>query len=96
MIGQARFLHVGFNWIGNPKVTELEGVFNSAIDWIRYAPNCWILRTTTDPDIWLARVKPYMTENDQVFICELNTSSIEKYSGWLSPWMWPRIQNPKK
>jgi hypothetical protein len=96
MTGPARFLHVGFNTANAlSKATELEGVFDAALDWIRYAPNCWILRTTTDSDTWAARLKPHLGENDMIFICELDMSNRDKYSGWLQEWMWPRLQSPK-
>jgi hypothetical protein len=95
MSGPFRFLHIGFYWSGPPKTSELEPIFDQATDWIRYAQNCWIIRTTTDPDTWLARLKPLMAEKDRVFICEMNTSSTNNYSGWLDKWMWERIQTPK-
>lgn len=91
----ARFLHVGFSWSGPPKIDKLEPIFNVAIDWIRYAPNCWILRTTSDADTWFARLKPHMADGDQVFIAELDLSDSSKYSGWLDKWMWPRLESPK-
>jgi hypothetical protein len=86
-----RTLHVGFAWSGPAKIAELEQVFNKAIDWIRYAPNCWVIRTTSDADDWYERLRQYMTNKDQILIVQLDVSSEDNYSGWLEGWMWPRI-----
>ena len=49
-----------FGWKGPVKMKELEPVFNKALDWMRYAPNCWILWTTTPAEDWVGRLKPYL------------------------------------
>jgi hypothetical protein len=88
-----RTLHVGISWSGAPKISELEPVFNNAIDWIRYAPNCWVIRTTEDADQWYERIRHYMTVSDKLLIVQLDLGSQDKYSGWLEEWMWPRVLN---
>jgi hypothetical protein len=90
---RARFIHVTFTWSGLPKAVELEEpVFNIAIDWIRYLPNCWILYTTTGADWWYERIRHYMTKADRVFICELN---LQDKAGWLDKWVWTWLNKPR-
>lgn len=86
------FLHIGFNWVGAPKIDELESVFNLAVDWVRYAPDCWIVWTSSSPQKWYARLKPHLEPGDNVFICELR---IENRSGWLPKWVWKWINKDR-
>lgn len=89
MSDRARFLRVGFTWAGVPKTKELEELFSTALDWARYAPNCWVLWTTTDPKTWLKYIKPHLGESDFVFIAELNLAETsENYFGWNKEWFW--------
>lgn len=44
-MAEGRYLHFGFKFKGPPKIKELEPLFNLASDWLRYAPNCWIVWT---------------------------------------------------
>jgi hypothetical protein len=97
MAGRGRFLHVGFIWGGVPKTQELVPVFDNALDWIRYAPNCWILWTTSEPGAWLTRIRPHLTEKDSVTILELNLAIIsENYTGWASKTLWDWIDKYRK
>jgi hypothetical protein len=83
---KGRFLHIGFMWSSVlPKTKELEPVFGKALDWLRYAPNCWIVWTTSLPEVWYQRLKPHLGTSDQVFICQIDAT---QRSGWLSKWIW--------
>ncbi len=86
------FLHIGFAFRGRPKVGELEPVFGKAIDWVRYAPNCWIVYTTSSPRLWMARLRPFLSAGDQVFIVRLD---LETRSGWLPKWVWEWLKTPR-
>ena len=81
-----RFLHVAFN-SKDPRIDQWTPVFDKATDWLRYAPNCWIIYTGRDPEIWFDRVKPLLREGEHVLICELKLSNRR---GWLpkSAWEW--------
>jgi hypothetical protein len=76
---------VSFVWAGLPKTDALVPVFDLAIDWMRYAPNCWIIYTNTDATGWYNRLVPHMTKKDRLFICELN---MQNKQGWMDQWMW--------
>jgi hypothetical protein len=89
----AKFLHVGFTWKGTPKAKELEPVFAQALDWLRYAPNCWIVWTTTDAQGWYERLAPHMTTNDRLLVCELNLANTKQ--GWQEKWLWDWLNKPR-
>jgi hypothetical protein len=87
------FLHVGINFKGGPQKTEeLKPLFDTALDWIRYAPNCWILWTTSDPETWYKYLKRELHEKDTFFICEIN---IKNRQGWLPKMVWEWIRQDR-
>jgi hypothetical protein len=86
--GRARFLHIGFAYSSPVLPSTLEPVFGQAIDWMRYAVNCWIVYTTSDPEIWYKRllmVLPEPKENHSIFICEID---LKERSGQFPENLW--------
>ena len=81
-----KFLHVAFN-TKNPRISDWELVFDNASDWLRYAPNCWILYTNRTPQQWFNLIQPSLQQDERVLICELN---ITRKQGWLpkDTWSW--------
>ena len=73
-------------------VEAIKPVFDTALDWVRYAPNCWILWTTTDIDGWYRRIKPHLGASDQVLTCEVNLANRQ---GWVKPVIWNWITRPR-
>jgi hypothetical protein len=80
-----KFLHVAFNWSGAPKMKELEPTFNEFADWMRYAPNCWIVWTGLTPTEVHNELVNSITVGDRLFICEINLSDRQ---GWMDKWAW--------
>ena len=89
---KGQFLHVGFKWVGPPKTAELKPVFSKAVDWVRYAPNCWILYTTSSARVWKERVKPHLGDEDSVLIVKLDPS---ERNGLLPRWVWDWFKKPR-
>ena len=83
----AQYVHISFNFSGPTKIDELLPAFNNALDWVRYAPNCWIVWTTSSAEKWYDRLKPHLSDNDHMFIAPLN---LREYAGWLpkATWDW--------
>ena len=86
-----KFIHIGFN-ANEPRFEIWEDVFDKATDWLRYAPNCWILCTGQSPKKWLNHIKPHLKEGERVFVCELNISNRQ---GWLSKSTWEWIRKTR-
>ena len=83
-----RYFHVGFNFEGrDPPAKKIQEAFDKALDWVKYAPNCYILYTMKDEDIWYRRLREIVHEDDTIFVVELK---IENRNGWLpkSVWAW--------
>ena len=87
-----KLLHISFLWGGVPKVSELEPIFNQASDWLRYAPNCWIVWTALDVNTWSSRLLPQVTVNDRLFICEIKPPA---FQGWMEVWVWNWLNKPR-
>lgn len=84
----SQFLHIAFNWrstLPTPTKTWEEKVFANALDWMRYAPNCWIVYTSSDTNKWMERIKPYLKNEDYVFISKIELANKQ---GWLPKWCW--------
>jgi len=87
-----QFLHIGFKWENPTDSKKLKEILDKAIDWIKYAPDCWILWTSSDPDKWWARLKPLLKEKDYVFICKLD---INVRQGLLPEYVWEWINKDR-
>lgn len=88
-----KFLHIGINFnSGKFKTNELVVIFDNALDWFRYAPNCWIIWTNSDPEIWVQRLKIGLDDTDTFFICEINMNN---RNGWLPQPLWEWIYKPR-
>jgi hypothetical protein len=84
-----KFLHVTIIPADDRQIVdELSPVFDNAIDWLRYAPGCWIVLTNTDPDGWFARLKPHLKDRDAFFICEI---TLTNRRGMLTKKIWEWI-----
>ena len=87
-----KFLHVGISFDGPAKIAELEPIFDKANDWLRYAANCWILRTSNPPQVWSERIRKVLGEKDTFLICEIDLSNRQ---GWLYPKTWEWINRKR-
>ncbi|MGC2411464.1 MAG: hypothetical protein WA459_02060 [Stellaceae bacterium] len=81
-----RFLHISFSfWDGDNRVSQLKPIFKKALDWCRYAPNCWIVYTSSSAERWYERLRPFISDEDCLFIVEIN---LDERQGWLSRSTW--------
>jgi hypothetical protein len=88
-----QFLHIAFKFADrNPRIEQLKSQFDKAIDWYRYAPNCWIVWTSSTPEKWYERLKPYVRDDDYMLIVGLN---IEERQGWMGEDFWEWIEKKR-
>ena len=83
-----RFVHIGFCFAAQePPVAELEKIFNTALDWVRYDIHGWILYTNAELDTWRDRIhnSPAIKEQDAFFLCEFGGG---EYSGYQRKIVW--------
>jgi hypothetical protein len=91
----SRFLHISFTFNeGLPKVQELEPMFNAiAPDWMRYAPNCWIVWTARPASDFFYCLKPLIGPSDSMLIVALDMSD---RNGWEPKWVWDWIDRKRQ
>ena len=82
-------LHVTL--VSNPEATEeeIKAKMDLAIDWFKYADNCWLLWTVRDIAAWKERLSPLFRPNGKVLICKINASECD---GFIAKdcWKWLR------
>ena len=89
-----KFYHIGFNFKGkDSQITALVEVFNDADDWVRYAPNCWLIWDDKTPRYWFKRVQRMVGEEPSIFICEVDLAN---RSGWLPKTVWEWINRERE
>lgn len=74
-----------------PGVTaqQIQDQMDLSLDWFKYADQCWIVHTTSDPEKWLTRLKPLVEPGGHVFICKLDASIRQ---GWMAKSFWEWLQ----
>lgn len=86
-------MHVGFNFEDRAAPSKgIQKVLDKALDWVRYAPNCYIVYTSSDVEHWYARLREVIDEADNIFVVELN---IENRQGWLPKSVWEWIKKSR-
>jgi hypothetical protein len=90
-MAKKKFLHVTVSGEFDAKKLE-EAVFDKALDWVRYAPNCWILWTSRDPDDWFIMLRHNIQRMQSFFVVEIN---LENRRGWLPKWIWEWINKKR-
>ena len=64
-----------------------------AVDWFRYAPNCWIVYTSSNAQKWYDRLKPLIElHGGNVFIAKLDLTDRQ---GWISKELWDWLRKPR-
>lgn len=82
----SKFMLITLNFEGRDAPTEqLKTALDKALDWVTYAPNCFIVYTSSDVDRWFQRLRKVVHENDSILIMEV---VLENRAGWLPKDVW--------
>ncbi len=78
-----------------PEVAEndISKKLDLAIDWYKYGENCWIVKSTSEPDKWQTRLKPLVDPAGTLFICKLDAT---KRQGWMPKKFWDWLRENAK
>lgn len=81
----ATFLHIFLK--PKPGITDeaIKAKMNLAVDWYKYADNCWVVKTTSDVAKWQTRLKPLVEPSGTLLILTVDP---EKRQGWLAKGFW--------
>src|SRR5260370_2457285 len=78
-----KYLHVGLNIKSAPakQLKNLEKLFSEVGDWLRYAPNCWIVYTDKTPAALRERLRKLLADEDEFLVFEVKW---ENFAGFAS------------
>lgn len=80
-----RFLHITITYNGGAP-REFGSVFDYlAPDWLRYAPNCYIIWTARPASDFLYALKPLVAPSDLILIVKIDMTD---RNGWQPQWVW--------
>lgn len=85
----AQFLHVYIKPQDGKSMEDVEAKLDKALDWFRYAPNIYLLYTTTNADTWKARLLELVKPDGSLFISPLD---MKIHRGWMSKEFWEWIR----
>jgi len=89
-----RFLLFTFQFADNdPKIEQLQPIFDKASDWMRLMPYCWLVWTSTSMETWYGRVRKIIKDEDEVFIAPVDAKDAQ---GWISKSVWDWIGKARK
>lgn len=88
-----RFYHIYIDSLQGMTHEEIEKKLDLAVDWFRYGTKNWIVYTTSDENKWYERLKSFVRQGGNLFICELDISTAQ---GWMSKEFWEWIEENEK
>lgn len=93
-MAEKKLYSITLNFKGRkPNYTALKEAFDTAVNWYRYAPNCWVVWSTKTPEKWAALLRKKAHKNDSIFICEINESN---HQGWMPKSFWDWLNKQLK
>ena len=68
---------------------QIKEKLNLALDWYKYAENCWVVETTSDAGKWQARLKPLVEPSGSLLILKIDSTERQ---GWMTKKFWDWIK----
>lgn len=71
---------INYKGSGSPRTKEVEAELDRHVsDWVRFAPNFYVVETQVDPGLIYAGLKPLLHDDDSVLLLEVE---IHRRWGW--------------
>lgn len=81
----ATFLHIFLQPKQGVTDEAIKQKMDLAIDWYKYADNCWVVKTTSSVLTWQTRLKPLVTPSGTLLILTIDPT--ERH-GWIARGFW--------
>lgn len=92
-----KFYHIGVLFPFQPRSHLIDGALTAAArpddDWVRYAPNCWIVWTERSAEQIYNSMSYLLNQTEQVFIVEIN---LQNRHGMLLKAIWDWLDSKQK
>lgn len=89
----AHLLHIYVTAKDGVSREEVEGKLNLALDWYRYAPNSYVVHTSSSVDKWKARLINFIKPGGRLLILKLDYSQRQ---GWMNKDFWEWLRERSK
>ncbi|MGB5957674.1 hypothetical protein [Pseudomonas sp.] len=81
----ASFYHIYLQPKKGVTEKQIEEKINLSLDWYKYAPSCWVVKSTSDVGKWQTRLKPLVEPEGALLILKIDTSERQ---GWIAKSFW--------
>lgn len=97
---QKYYLHIAFNLppVWGPIQASVQNVITAnALDWLRYAANCWIVWTADMPSEWAHRFNTQVVglQDTSFLIIQVDIGSTSNGFASFPNWIWEWIRRPR-
>lgn len=72
---------------------DIKKKLDLALDWYKYAENCWIVETTSDANKWQLRLRPLAEPEGSLLIFKLDRTDRQ---GWMTKDFWDWLSGKRK
>jgi hypothetical protein len=72
---------------------QIKKKLDLAVDWYKYAENCWIVETTSDASKWQLRLRPLAEPDGSLLIFKLDHTERQ---GWMTTKFWDWLKDKGK
>lgn len=64
---------------------QVDEKINLSIDWYKYSPSCWLVKSTSDVAKWQTRLKPLVEPDGELVILKVDPTERQ---GWIAKGFW--------
>lgn len=75
-------MHLGAGPMPKETIDKVQTVFNEhSADWLRYAPNCWVIFSSESSKVWATRMHELIGTEEELLVFPVD---IDDFYGWAS------------
>jgi hypothetical protein len=89
----AHLLHIYISPKEGVSRAQVEAKLNLGLDWYRYAPNLYVVHTSSSVDKWKARLIDFIKPGGRLLILRLDASQRQ---GWMNKDFWEWLREKSK
>ncbi|SDS81513.1 hypothetical protein SAMN04490182_2470 [Pseudomonas cedrina] len=79
------FYHIYLRAKKGVTAAQIEEKINLSLDWYKYAPCCWVVKSTSEVEKWQTRLRPLVDPDGVLLILKIDTSERQ---GWIAKGFW--------
>lgn len=72
--------------------SQINDQIDLAIDWYKYAPNCWVVKSTSEIERWQTRLKPLVEPDGSLVVLKVDPWVRQ---GWIAKGFWEWLKKAR-